>query len=249
MRTLLPALAAALLLALAAGARAQDSPEGLVEKAIKAHGGAEKLARLGATRVKAAGTAELMGQTVAFTAETMTRFPDKMRGEIQFDIPGQKVPMLQVLNGDKAWMRFMGQTQELPKQLLDDLKEAMYASRVESLVPLTRDRSFKLEALGEAKVDGKPARGIKVSSGGHKDVKLYFDQETALLVKSEHVEFDAVMMKDGNVEKFYSDFKDFDGLKQPQKVVVQRDGKKSLAYRVEEVKFPDKFDDTLFAKP
>jgi hypothetical protein len=249
MRTLSLALAAALLLALAAGTRAQDSPEGLVEKAIKAHGGAEKLARLGAMRVKAKGTTELMGQTVAFTAETTTRFPDKMRGEIQFDIAGQKILMVQVRNGDKAWMSAMGQTQELPGPLLDDLKESRYTSQVESLVPLTKDRSFKLEALGEAKVDGKPAKGIKVSSKGHKDVKLYFDQETGLLVKSEHRGLDPTTMKDVVLENLYSDFKDFDGLKQPQKVVVQRDGKKYMAYEVEEVKFPDKFDDALFAKP
>jgi hypothetical protein len=249
MRTLLPVLAAGLFLVLPAGARAQDSPEGLVEKAIKAHGGADKLAKLGAVRLKAKGTAELMGQTVPFTGETTSRFPDKMRSEIQFVVGDQKPTLVQVLNGDKAWMSGAGQTQELQGPLLDDMKETIYRNWVESLVPLVKDRSFKLEGLGETKVDGRPAEGIKVSSKGHRDVKLYFDKATGLLVKSEHRGFDPTTMQDADLDSVYSDFKDFDGLKQPQKTVSHRDGKKSVAYKIVELTFPDKLDDARFAKP
>src|SRR5262245_28654893 len=58
---LLPAAALCLLLAPIERSQAQDDPKPILEKAIKAAGGEEKLANLKNLRVKAKGTLEIMG--------------------------------------------------------------------------------------------------------------------------------------------------------------------------------------------
>src|SRR5262249_31340150 len=58
--------------------------------------------------------------------------------------------------------------------------------RVTTLVPLLEDPGFTLTALGEAKVEGRAALGVKVAFKGRPDLSLYFDQESGLLVKYDY---------------------------------------------------------------
>src|SRR5262249_33308325 len=84
-------------------------------------------------------------------------------------------------------------------------------------------KKFRLAPLGEVAVDGRPARGVKVSREGHRDVDLYFDREKSLLVKTQT----RVKDDDGQEvteETFLSDYKEAQGTNQAMKVVVQRDG-------------------------
>ena len=68
MRNLLPALVG-LLLAVAP-ARAQDSAREIIERAVKAHGGADALTRHRADKVKLKGVLVYVMKEVPFTAET-----------------------------------------------------------------------------------------------------------------------------------------------------------------------------------
>jgi len=46
-----------------------------------------------------------------------------------------------------------------------------------------RQPTLSLTHLGESKVVNRPVVGVKVAQQGHRDVLLYFDNETRLLVK------------------------------------------------------------------
>src|SRR6267142_4530872 len=185
MRTLMLLCTVVGLLGLAGPARAQDDPRSVIEKAVKAEGGAEKLSKLGTSRAKARGTMELMGQTIKVTMEAAVHMPDKMRNEMTLDVMGNKVTVIQVLNGGKGWISAAGTTQDMPAQMLDEMKEEMYVAEAEMLTPLLKDKAYTLASLPEIKVNGQAALGVKVSAKGHRDLSLYFDKETGLVIKTE----------------------------------------------------------------
>ena len=58
--------------------------------------------------------------------------------------------------------------------------------------PVEQLRVDTLAALGESKVGDRPALGVRISVKGRKDLRFFFDKESGLLVKSEHI------LDDGN---------------------------------------------------
>jgi hypothetical protein len=228
---------------------AQEGARAVLDKAIKAHGGEDKLAKLNVTRVKAKGTVNIQGQDVPFSSDSAVQLPNQERNDLQLDLAGQKVTLLQIFNGEKGWLTLPGgQIREITGDQLDEMKNSAYANWIESLLPLTKEKEFTLTPLADVKVKDKPAVGIKVQAKDRPDVKLFFDKESGLLVKTERDGKDET----GNVvrlESTYSDFKKVDGLMQPMKILANRDGKKFMDIEVTEMKFPDKLDSKLFAKP
>jgi outer membrane lipoprotein-sorting protein len=235
-------------LTLAGRAAAQDENRAVIKKAIKATGGEEKLAKLNTAKAKFKSTGEFAGITTKLAGEITTQMPRQMKLDIQVEAQGQNLTLLIVLNGDKAWLQVAGETTAIKGKELGDLKEELHAQQVETLVPLLKDKAYKLHALGEAKVGGLPAVGVRVESRGHKDVNLYFDKKTGLLVKAERRALDDAE-KEVTEETFYRDYKDVGGVKVPMKVVVHHDGKKYLEMEITEYRFPDKLDDSEFARP
>ena len=249
MRKVLPLSAAAcLVLALAGRAVAQDETRGVIARAIKATGGEKKLAKLKVAKARFKGTGEFAGATVAMTGEITHEMPGRMRIEVQVEVQGQNLTVLYVLNGKKAWLQAAGETMELKGEELDDIKEELHAEHIQTLVPLLKDKAYTLDALGEIKINGRPAVGVRVTSKGHKDVNLYFDKATGLLTRSERRALDD-NKKEVAEETFYSDYKDVDGVKVPMKLVVHHDGKKYVEMEITEHRFLDRIDDSEFARP
>jgi hypothetical protein len=247
-KVLILSAAVCLTLTLAGRAAAQDEPRGVIARAVKAAGGAKNLAKLKVARAKFKGKGEFEGAAVALTGEVVTQLPRQMRLEVQAEVQGQNVTLLYVVNGDKAWLQVLGKTMPLEGEELKDLKEGLHAEHVQTLVPLLEGKGFTLDALGEARVKGRPAVGVRVSSKGHKDVNLYFDKATGLLTKSERRALDEAK-KEVTEETFYSDHKDVDGVKVPMKVVVHHDGKLFLEMEMTEHRFLDRIDESEFARP
>src|SRR5262249_25113206 len=129
---------------------------------------------------------------------------------------------------------------------LEELREEAYVQWLATLVPLKKD-PFELAPVPEIKVDGKPAGGVKVSSKGHGDVKLYFDKASGLLVKIERPAREAGLQVDK--EYVYSDHKTFDGVKLPTRSVELLNGKKFTQLSSAAYKFLDKPDASAFDKP
>src|SRR5439155_22836546 len=121
-----------------------------------------------------------------------------------------------VLSGDKGWTRMGDQTNEMDKDAIAEAKEQGYAGWLSTLAPL-KDKQFKLATIGEVKVENRPALGVKVSSKGHRDVDLYFDKETGLLVKSEHRVKDDTSGQEVTEESFPGEYKEVQGTKQAMK--------------------------------
>lgn len=220
----------------------------LVDKGIQALGGEAKLAKFPAVTAKLKGTFHGLGQAMAFTGDVAQHGPDRQRFAIDLDMDGQKFRLVGVLNGDKGWLKFGDDTEELDKDELAQAQDDAYSDWVATLLPL-KDKAYTLAPLGESKVEKRPALGVKVSHKGRRAISLYFDKETGLLVKSARRVVDDDTGQEVTEESFYSDYKEAQGIKYASKVVVQRDGKPYLEGETTEYQPAEKLDESLFAKP
>jgi hypothetical protein len=251
MRKLLSPVGLVVLL-LGATAAGQETPRAIIEKAIEAHGGKERLVRIRADRVKLKGVLFDNKRGTPFVAETIVQLPAQFKNVVEMTTD-RKYTVVQILNGDKAYVTINGQPQPVEEAALTDMRETLQLDRAVRLVPLLTDKTFDLASVEEIKVNDRPAVGVKVTVKGHKELKLYFDKETGLLAKTEHV----VLVKDNKEgkykevrqEEYYSDFKDLGGFKRPVKMLVLREGVKLVEAELIDVKYPDKIDDSEFAKP
>jgi outer membrane lipoprotein-sorting protein len=251
MRKAAISLACVAVIGLTAGARADEKidPKAVIDKAIKAAGGADNLAKYKAESFK--GTGKFYPADADYSGEWDVQAPDKIRIKITGEAGGVKFVFQRVGNGDKLWVK-MGDTDATAvedKEELAENKEAMYVNGLTRLLAL-KSKDKTIDVIGEEKVDGKPALGLRVSSKGHRDVSLYFDKEKGLLVKTATVVKDTMAGgKEVNQETLYSDYKETKGLLTPRKVVVFRDGKKYVDTDVTEISVEEKLDDKLFEKP
>lgn len=229
---------------------AGENPRAIVEKAIQAQGGEANVAKLRIMRIKAEGTADLVpGQpAVPFTIEDTWQMPDRYKTSFTLQIADKKLAQTQVIDGDKGWIQMNGQTQDLPKEAVAEMKEQKYAEDLDRLAFL-KESAIELSAIDEIKVDGKPAAGVLVKSKGHRDVKLYFDQTSGLLVKRQHPLLDPASGKQVVQEVIFSDYQPKDGLKHYTKIMAFRDGKKVFDAKVTQIEFFKKLDEKAFAKP
>lgn len=228
-------------------AAADDSPKAVIERAIKAHGGQERLEKIKADRVTLKGVVVIGDKSVDFSGETTVNLPAQMRSVTKLMIEGKPQTVVNLLNGDDVIATINGQPQKVAASTAQSIRDTMLLNRVERLTNLLSDKAVEVTALGDSTLDDKPVVGVQIRLKNHGDVKAFFDKESGLLVKTEHVHDDGA--KKVKQEERYSDYKDFDGFRRPTKTVVSRDGKKIMEWYVVDVKYLDKVDETLFKKP
>lgn len=231
-----------------AALRAEDDPKAIIAKAIKAHGGEDVITKYKASQVKGKATMSAGGMDLEVALAMSSQLPDKIRQDITLDIMGQKVNVVQVFDGKKGWAKAMGMLMELDGDQLNEMKELAYGNYAESLVPLLKDKDFNLTLVGEAKVEGKSAVGVKITSKGHKDMTLFFDKESGLLVMKRSKSKD-LSQQEVDAEAYYLGYKSVNGLQQPFKMLVKHDGKDFLKGELTEIKVMEKLDDSVFGKP
>jgi hypothetical protein len=246
-------LAVALLPATCATALADEQADlkAVIEKAIKAAGGDEKLAKFTAQTFKGKGKWYGMGDGIDYTGTWDVQRPDKMRVQIEVSAGGMSFTFIRVVNGNKVWSKLNDTTTTVEdKDEIAEAKEANYVGWVATLRPLLKEKDFTLTALDEIKVDGKPAVGVHVFHKDHRDVNLYFDKDKGLLVKAESMVKDFMDGgKEFKQETLYGDHKEVNGLQLPMKLVINRDGKKYIDVEVTEIEPKEKLDNSLFDKP
>jgi hypothetical protein len=242
-------LTASVVLYVVGGGRADDQAEArkLVEQATKAHGGLAALSKYKATTIRDKGTFHGMGVPIPYTSESVYQDSGQHKITVEGEVMGQKFKFIQVVNNDKGWESIMGMTTAMDAEKLAEEKEQLYVGWVTSLVPL-KEPSFTLALAGEVQVDGRAALGVRVSHAGHRDVTLYFDKATHLLTKAENqVKNEAG--QEQSQETFFDDYKEIEGMKHPMKLTIKREGKPYVESEIQEYRFHDPLDDSVFAMP
>ncbi len=216
----------------------------VIERAIAAVGGEANLARYRAATTTASGTVYLPGRAVVCTARVVYQPPFQRR----FAIDGSDFHMVTVVDGDRGWLQVNGKVTAMTKEQLREHREILHAEWVAGLVPLLRTKGYSLDMLDEAKIDGKSAVGVRVRHREHREVKLWFQEESGLLLKLE------VMLREKGkrqrAEVLFRDYAKIGGVRRAREVTTRRDGKAVSTWVVVEFAGqPKKVADSAFGKP
>ncbi|MFM8285876.1 MAG: hypothetical protein ACKOGA_04025 [Planctomycetaceae bacterium] len=193
----------------------------LLEEAIEAAGGAERLTRLKAQTWRSKIRQLQEDPVVESETRYALEWPDKLRIEWSYG-----VTLLRV--GNKGWTKKGDEILQLGADQLLFLKEDMWINSLRTLLPL-RDPMARLQHVPDVEVDGRPTIGMRVSIKGHRDVVLLFAKETRLLAKAEYRS--RGLSDPGKlqvIEAFFSDYREVAGTQVPGLVTLSRAGEPYL---------------------
>ncbi|MFO0810338.1 MAG: hypothetical protein U0746_17075 [Gemmataceae bacterium] len=252
-------LAASLLAA--SGSRAQPPGEreeaearAIIDKAVKAHGGADNLSRFKAVSAKWSGKHKVENQFYWDAVRVVTyEMPDKIRFDFDVANPaGGGFAFSRVVNGKKGWQGSDRGRRDLKDTEVAQIVGEVYAHWLASVVPL-KDKGFTFSLFGDVTVDEKDAVGVRVSCKGRPDVNLFFDKKTGLVVKSERRAKDLRTNEEYTAESIYRDHKAFQGVMWPTTRLDRRDGmdleENSGRFELSDFQAHTKLDEKSLAKP
>ena len=239
-RTLRAALAIVPFVAACMPARGEDPKATVIlDKAIAALGGEEKLARI--TAFTWVGTVTFHGpggeqnHDVEFTANGLDHLRRKWGSN------------LMVVAGDKAWQKRGERARELMADAVAREKRNIYLQVIPvTLVPL-KGKDYKCEAAGEEKVGEKPAAFVKVTAPDGKDFTLCFDKETGLPVK-EVTLLELPGGQEVKIETTFADYKEFGGIKKATKIKSSGFGG-GVSQEISDFKVLEKVPEDAFTEP
>lgn len=239
-----------MLLAFTVSLHAQDDALAFVKKIIDARGGADNLNKLRVCKETTKGKIFADGDDIPFTGEALTHYPSLFRLSIKVKIKGVEYAQTRGLSGTGGWLvDLKGEKRDLTGKDLDELREDLFHDDLMRLVPLLRNDALKLTLLDEVKVEGKLARGLKISAAGKRDLHLWFDKESNLLVKMARQGYDADAKKLVAQEQYYGDYQTVQGVRYPMRWLSYQEGQKSMEGEITEVSFPASLPADLFAPP
>ncbi len=239
----------AFVLGQAGSARADEKAAmAIVDKALKAMGGEEKLAKIKAASWKTKGKLHINDADSEFTTHTSYEGLDHYRAQFEGEFNGNTFTAVTVLNGDKAWRKFGEMIMELDADAIKNEKRNIMLQVVPSRLVDLKTKDFQIDSAGEEKVGDKPAVVIKATGPGGKSFKLSFDKETGLPLKlvADVIGFGG---EEFTQETLYSDYKAYDGVQHASKVQTRRDGVSFMELQVTEFKPLDKLPADTFAEP
>jgi hypothetical protein len=221
-------------------ARAQDAARTIVEKAIEAHGGSA-LDKYPAGKAKVKGVIILRGSEFPFTMERVFQMPGRLKATSEVVSQNIRRTITYFVNGNSITAVAGGLSQELPQSQVQELRTAVYVENLTRLTPLLDDKKFKLATASEKPISGQSAVGVVVSSEGHKDVRLYFDPKTYLLVALERPGYDE-QGKPVEHQEIYGSYREANGLKYSTKTLIKQNGKRYLESEILDFKPLEKVD-------
>jgi len=251
MRSLLDSAAAVIVgLAFVFPVRADADAKKLVAEVVKAHGGAEALAKLKDKHGIQKGKMKLFTPIEAEGPIEITSDGKRFRREWNFSVMGQDIKNVAIFDGKGMYVYNNDQlAASFDKQEdLDALKEALHSEKLTGLA-LLGDKNVELSVVGEDKVGDAAVIGVRVSAKGHKDVTMYFDKKTHLIKKIVGRALDFESRMEVEQVRLIEEYKEFEGVKRPSRVTVLKDGNKQLEIEITETKFVDSLGDDVFAKP
>jgi hypothetical protein len=232
----------------AAGSGRGDEARAIVDRAIRAHGGAANIDRFHASLTHTMGTIAANGGTISFTQEIRLERPGRLRQLLSLRSGDGKetAAFTTVYNGRKGWLKQNGTTQELGDRELEETRETAYLAELTRLTCLT-DSAFELAVLADTVVGGRRAVGVRVIRRGYRDVDLFFDAQSGLLLKTRRR---AVWKGTEFVEeRLLSDYREVQGIKSAKKVEVSRGGERFMTAEILDVQYLEAFGDNIFERP
>lgn len=231
-------------LGLSPQARADDAAKAVIEKAIQASGGKEHIDKIKGGYSKSKGKLHILGG-VDIVQEVHFAYPDKFRETAELEVMGQKIVTDTIINGGRISVKANGMDAPVPETIKDSIKEAGHVLQVMRLVGLS-SKDFTLATIGDGMVEGKPAIGIKVSKKDRRDIDIWFDKQSHLVVKVERKTASPVDGQEINEERIITEYKKGDKGPEVKRVIVKHDGKLFVEMEVLEAKTLETPDENQF---
>ncbi len=242
-------LAAALLSVPGLQARGDDKEVAAVlDKAIAALGGEEKLAKAATATWKGKGTITFGDNDNPIKTTTTIQGLDKHRAEFEGTFNDNDVKGVTVIAGDKGWRKFNDDVMELDGDDLAAEKRRAYLQAAPMTILPLKGKGFKVESKPDEKVGDRPAAVLKVTGPDGKDFTLFFDKESGLPVKLVAT-VRGFQGEDFTQETTFADYKDFGGVKKATKVDSKRDGMKFVSTELADFKVLDAVAPGTFDEP
>jgi hypothetical protein len=216
----------------------------IVDKAIKALGGADVVKKQGNAQWSEEGTYYGMGQGLPYEGTYAFSLPGKSRMEIVG-------VFLIVLDGDKGWMRTPAGVVDIKGDELKEQKQMLNVGYATSLIPFAKgEKLYTLSLAGDSDVDGEACVGVNCERKGFRSVKMEFSKKTSLITRATYTAISAEQgNKEVSEEAYYLEWKKEEGVMSPRKMIVKRDGKKFIESKPTKISHPKEIDAALFAKP
>ena len=231
-------------------AKAAAGAKKLIDDALVAKGGKDKLAALKAFKLAAVGITTISGQGLPVEISRVLVMPDKMRIDATIHPPnaGKDVLVSVAVNGKSGWQR--GPDGQTGNYAVVDITGNALATvdferwREPELILLkAADPATKLTPMPDETIEGKPCSVVKLRSPyGEVDVTLYLDKKTKLVTRMSYSD-------GGNTETDdFADYRDIGGLKVAYRRTTNGGGR-STTLEIKTVELDPKIEPNLFAKP
>lgn len=237
-----------LMAAFVAPAQAQDDKaDEIVSSYLEARGGVDTIKSL--QSLKQIGEVNMPAMGMVMPIVIYQERPGKIRSEVEVNANGMEMEVINGFDGTVGWMinpMAGGGVQEVPEEQLGSLK-----TQADMDGPLVNyaDKGNTIEYVGQEDVNGVNAHKIKLLQADSTETFLFFDPETHLQVKSVSAGTNPMSGADAEVEQFYSDYREVEGVLRPFKIEIKIDGQVFQTITMASVEANEDFDDTLFAKP
>ncbi len=225
-----------------------ETAKATLDKAIKALGGEEKLAKVEAFTWKSKGKFIINGSDNNFNSHVTVQGFDQYRSEFEGEFNGNAVKGVTVLKGKKGWRKFGDQLMEMDDDQVANEKRSIYLLIIPTTLVALKDKKFEISTASQEKVGDKPAVSIKVKGPDGKDFTIYFDKESSVPIKLV-AKMTGFMGEEFTMETSFANYKDFDGIQKATRIESNRDGEKFLDAELTEFKIIDKVDASTFDEP
>ena len=229
-------------------ARADEpKPEQIIDKALRAHGGEERLNGLTGFSLKERIIYE-KGPTWSF--DDIVDLPMRYRSERKTGTEGKQASII-VIDGDHGWMKMNGEAEPYPTTFLDMMRKNtlpyLGPRSVLRLRARQKNPRCQFSTTDECTIDGHPAVGLRMKLEGGPQQTWFFDKESWLLLKTE-ARTSTFEGEETVTVTSYDDYQNCDGFPLARKETTQRDGKPASTRELIEFKVATP-SEGAFAKP
>ena len=225
-----------------ARAGAGNDARELIDRAIAAKGGLERLRAI--KSITAVTEAQMTAPEGTISAQTTTylEYPDRMRVETKLP----EGDIVQTFDGTRAWVKDRMGIHEIPERMIRDLKGTFKRDTVTALLA-AHDGTLRARLLPDVKDSrGLRRRAVELSGSDLEPVVLNIDAETYLVSSQSYV---AGGQGAPLVEEEFSDYKPVDGLQIAFAASVSQYGRKVLERRVTSIRINAPLNPSLFQRP
>jgi zinc protease len=212
----------------------------LIDRAVRAKGGVEKLRSIQTVHAVSDLIAETPNGKVTVPTTIRVRYPRQFR----IDSTMPTGPLVQVFDSGSSWVRDSRGVNELSDAAAESMRQNVVRDHISLLLAL-HDGRVAAHRLPDELVDGRsmPVLSVDLKTSG--PLILVFDAETALIARQR---YPARGVK-GEIEETLSDYRDISGLQVAFRVTIRHPGESPLTRVLRTFDYNVPLDNGVFTKP